>query len=337
MSQSLSGKTVLITGAARGIGEHTARQAAARGARLALLGLEPARLHALAAELSGSATGGEHVWFECDVTDQASLDRAVSASVLALGGIDAVVANAGVANLGTVALGPVDALVRTIEVNLIGAVRTVGATIDHVISRRGYYLLVSSAAAFTVLPGMAAYCASKAGVEQFGNALRLEVAHRGVMVGTAHMSWVDTDMVRDVNHDLGSFGQTRSRLRGPLGKVTPVQVCARAFVDGIARRRRRVYVPRGIALVQAMRALVISPLSEAGLRRIARTSVPQMEAEVAALGRRFGEHSVALPAAAPVAESVAAASAAPVAEPVGTASAAPVPESVAQEVGEVPV
>ena len=56
--------------------------------------------------------------------------------------------------------------------------RTVAATLPHVVERRGYYLLVSSAAAFTVLPGMAAYCASKAGVEQFGNALRLELAHR---------------------------------------------------------------------------------------------------------------------------------------------------------------
>src|SRR4029453_14519934 len=119
-----------------------------------------------------------HPWFECDVTDQDAVDRAVADTVDALGGIDVVVANAGVSNNGTVAVNPPDALARTIEVNLLGVVRTVSAALPPVTARRGYLLLVSSAAAFTVLPGMAAYCASKAGVEQFGNALRLEVAHK---------------------------------------------------------------------------------------------------------------------------------------------------------------
>jgi NAD(P)-dependent dehydrogenase (short-subunit alcohol dehydrogenase family) len=119
-----------------------------------------------------------------------------------------VVANAGVANNGTVAANPVSALVRTIEVDLVGVVRTVSATLPHVTRGRGYYLLVSSAAAFTVLPGMACYCAAKAGVEQFGNALRLELAHKGVAVGTAHPGWVDTDLVRDMRDDLPALRRT---------------------------------------------------------------------------------------------------------------------------------
>ncbi|HEX2091312.1 MAG TPA: SDR family NAD(P)-dependent oxidoreductase [Longimicrobiaceae bacterium] len=127
MASSLAGKVVLITGPARGIGAETARMLAAREARLSLVGREPERLAALAAEL-----GGGHPWFECDVTDQAALDRAVAGTVEALGGIDVVVANAGIASNGTVAVGPVEALVRTIEVNLIGVVRTVSATLPHV-------------------------------------------------------------------------------------------------------------------------------------------------------------------------------------------------------------
>src|SRR5687767_13626117 len=117
MASSLSNKVVLITGAARGIGAETARQVAKRGARVSLVGREPQLLEALAKEL-----GPGHAWYEADVTDQASLDRAVAGTVATLGGIDIVFANAGIASNGTVAITPVDALVRTIEVNLIGVV-----------------------------------------------------------------------------------------------------------------------------------------------------------------------------------------------------------------------
>ncbi|HEY7223801.1 MAG TPA: SDR family NAD(P)-dependent oxidoreductase [Micromonosporaceae bacterium] len=73
---------------------------------------------------------------------------------------------------------------------ITGAARgSVSATVSSVEQARGYYLLMSSAAAFGALPGMAAYAAAKAGVEQFGNVLRLELAHRGVAVGTAHGRW----------------------------------------------------------------------------------------------------------------------------------------------------
>lgn len=288
MAAQLADKVVLITGAARGIGAETARVAAARGARTALVGLEPKRLRALADEL-----GPGHAWFEADVTDQQAVDRAVAGAVGQLGGIDAVVANAGVANNGTVAVNPPDALVRTIEVNLIGVMRTVSAALEHVIARRGYVLIVSSAAAFTVLPGMAAYCASKAGVEQFANALRLEVAHRGVRVGSAHPSWIDTDLVRDQRAEISVFEETIRDLPGPLGTYTSVEECARALVDAIERRRRRVYVPRSLAWVQALRSVLVGPIGDLVIQRRARTMVPRLEREVQALGRSFGRQSAA--------------------------------------------
>jgi len=288
MRWPLTGKVVLVTGAARGIGAETARAAAARGARVALVGREPERLAELAASL-----GPRHAWHECDVTDQAGLDRAVAAVAETLGGIDVVVANAGIANNGTVAANPVAALARTIEVNLVGVVRTVSATLPHATRARGYYLLVSSAAAFTALPGMACYCAAKAGVEQFGNALRLELAHKGVAVGTAHPSWVDTDLVRDMRDDLSTLRRSLREMPWPLrGSMAP-SACAAAFVDGIERRRRRVYVPRAVAGVQAMRTLFTGPAAEAVLRRRARMLVPELEREVARLGRPFGRNSVA--------------------------------------------
>ena len=287
MRHPVAGKTVLVTGAARGIGAETARQLAAHGARLSLVGMEPELLAARAAEL-----GPGHAWFECDVTDQAALERAVAGTVEALGGIDVVVANAGIAANGTVAVTPVEALVRVIDVNLSGVVRTVSATLPHVTERRGYYLLVSSAAALAALPGISTYAAAKAGVEFFGNALRLELAHKGVRVGVAHPAWIDTDLVRDQQRELDSFNRMLATLPGPFGSVTSVQECAAAFVEGIERRSRKVFVPRSLGPLAAVRQLFASPLSEWATGRSARRIIPRLEAEVRALGRSFGATSV---------------------------------------------
>lgn len=294
MKGSLAGKVVLITGAARGIGEHTARLLAARGARVALLGLEPQRLAALAAEL-----GPGHVWFECDVTDQPALERAVAGVVAAAGGIDVAVANAGIANRGTIVVGDIEGMARTVEVNLIGVMRTAAVTVPHLIARRGYLLLISSTAAYAALPGMAAYCAAKAGVEHFGNAIRLELAHRGVQVGTAHPAWIDTDLVRDAQEDLPAFRETLRKLPWPVRSITSVDRCAAMLVRGIERRQRRIYIPRAIGLLQATRPVLVSPFSDWILGRGARALVPAMEEQVRELGRAFGRHTVAGRAASP--------------------------------------
>lgn len=293
----LRGRVVLVTGAARGIGEAVAREAARRGAQLALVGLEPERLRALSAELSAEHPAGNgpgHYWAEADVTDQAALDRAVSGAAAVLGGLDVVVANAGIANTGTVATSPPDALARTVEVNLVGVIRTVSATRPEIVAARGHYLLVASVASFTVAPGLAAYCASKAGVEAFGDAFRLEVAHQGVTVGTAHPIWIDTDLVRDAKEDLPVFRRTIARMPGPLGAQVDVATCARLFVDGIEARRPKVFVPRTVGSVFHARALLTTGAVRRMMAREASRSVPQLEAEVRALGRSFGRHSVGL-------------------------------------------
>jgi short-subunit dehydrogenase len=141
---------------------------------------------------------------------------------------------------------------------------------------------------------MASYCASKAGVEQFGNVLRLELAHLGVGVGTAHPIWIDTDMVRGFSDDLPSYREVRRKLPWPLSQEVTVTDCAAMLLRGIEKRKRRVYVPRSIALVQAMRTIVLSPLSDVITKRSSRngTLVEQMEQEVRAVGRSFGSHSV---------------------------------------------
>src|SRR5437867_4903192 len=217
----LAGKRVLVTGAARGLGFELATVLAARGARLSLVGLEPDLLQERA-----RALGPGHAWFEADVTDQAALGAAVRGTVAALGGLDAVVPNAGIANAGTLAGGPVDAHVRTMDVNVNGAIRTVSACLPHLIESRGYVLFIASVGSFSMFPGLGTYCASKAAVEHLANALRLELAHTGVRVGSAHPAFLDTDLVRDSDADSRSLRDARRRLRGPLGRTYSPKECA---------------------------------------------------------------------------------------------------------------
>ena len=108
----LQGKTVLVTGAARGIGAEAARQIAARGARVSLVGLEPEELEKVAHEC-----GDDALWFETDVTDYDAVERAVSATVEEAGGIDVVVANAGIGAGGPMRYIDPAVFERVIQVN----------------------------------------------------------------------------------------------------------------------------------------------------------------------------------------------------------------------------
>src|SRR5437763_9771074 len=223
-------RTVLVTGAARGIGAETARLLAARGARLSLVGLEPERLEALAAELGDGAA-----WFEADVRDREALERAVAGTVERFDGIDVVVANAGIRNpMATVATVAPEAFERVIEVNLLGVWRTVRAVLPHLLESRGYLLCISSLAATSHAPLMAPYAAAKAGVEAFATCLRLEVAEKGVDVGVAYFSFIDTDMVRE-GRELARRQSGKEPPR-PMARPAPVANAARGIVRGIERR-----------------------------------------------------------------------------------------------------
>jgi hypothetical protein len=272
-----------VTGAARGIGAETARVLARRGANVALVGLEPDALAALAAEI-----GPRAAWFEADVTDLDALEAAVRGTVERFGAIDAVIANAGIASFGTVATTDPRAFARTIDVNVTGAFLTIRAALPEIVASRGYVLVVASVASFTPVAGLSAYTASKAGVESLASAFATEVARHGVAVGSAHFSWIDTDMVRDAQADLGAFGDLRRRLPWPLRSTTSVGECAEAVAGAVERRARRVYVPRAVGLVYWARALVQSRVATLLLGRMAAPLMPRLEREVIALGRSVG-------------------------------------------------
>jgi NAD(P)-dependent dehydrogenase (short-subunit alcohol dehydrogenase family) len=277
--RSVSGKNVLITGAARGIGAATASELARRGARLSLVGLEPDLL-----EQNAKALGDRHMWVEADVTDQAALDAAAASTVERLGGIDVVIANAGVANLGTVRTADPDEAARTMTVNLIGPYRTVAATVRQLADSRGYVLIVASIAAFTPLPGGAAYAASKAGAESLAASFRLELAQYGIAVGSVHPSWIDTDLVRLSEDALPTFKKMRTEMPWPASTLTSVEDCAVALADAVERRALRVYVPSSGRFLSLIRPLLLSGLGHRAIARRTGADMRQLDAENQALG-----------------------------------------------------
>ncbi len=139
----------------------------ARGANVALVGLEPERLRENAERL-----GERAAWFEADVTDMAALQDAVAATVERFGGIDVAIANAGIAFTGTLSTAPVEQVERTLAVNLLGVWRTDRAVLEELRRSRGYLLNIASLAAVTHSPMMGPYTSAKAGVEALSDALR---------------------------------------------------------------------------------------------------------------------------------------------------------------------
>jgi NAD(P)-dependent dehydrogenase (short-subunit alcohol dehydrogenase family) len=252
----LEGRRVLITGAARGIGAATAKRLHERGARLALAGIEPDQLARTAAECDALA-------IPCDVRNRAEVESAVQAAVDHLGGLDVVVANAGVGAQLPLVGGDPEIFERTIAVNLLGVYYTLRAAGPHIAHKRGYALAISSLAAAVHPPLLGAYCAAKAGVEALGDVLRIELRPSGARVGVAYFAELDTDMTRR------GFGTEAARKlqagTGPLGHVAPLKAGIDAIERGIERRSRHVVAPRWVAGVLPVRT-VVQQLLELGVR-----------------------------------------------------------------------
>lgn len=287
---SLQDKVVFITGGARGIGAEVARRLSAKGAKLVLTDLNEPELRALAAELGE----GRVLTAVADVRDLPAMQVAAERAVQRFGGIDVVLANAGIMSYGSVAQVDPDAFKRVLDINVLGVFHTVRATLPAVIERRGYVLIVSSLAAYTAAPGLAPYNASKAGVEMLANALRLEVARHGVAVGSAHMSWIDTALVRDTQSDLSAFNQLLASFPWPMNKTTTVDKCAAAFVRGIQRRSTRIYRPRWVALLGWVKPVLSTRIGELPLHKPAAELLPQLDGQVAALGRSTSAYNQSL-------------------------------------------
>jgi len=274
---------VLVTGAARGIGAASAQALAARGARLALVGLEPDGLRAVAEACGNGAT-----WHVADVADHEALGEAIGAAVAAHGWLDAVFANAGIAILGPLhRLEPAD-VARQLEVNLLGAFATARAAAEALIAARGYLLFNASIAAVSGIPSLGAYAASKAGLEALADVMRTELAPHGVDVGVAYFGWVDTDLVRPQAHpDLGPVRRDAPR---PVRTAIPVSRAADAVVRAMEGRRSSVVAPRWLAPAIPLRG-VVRPV----FGRLGRRFAPRFEQRWERAAREHGVHDASRP------------------------------------------
>jgi len=255
----LANKVALVTGSARGIGVATARALLARGASVVLVDLDSDAVTAAAAALHDSRTLG----LAADVTDRGAMQRVVAAAGERFGGLDVVVANAGIASrVATFRATPPETFERVLDVNLMGVVRTVDAALPEIVSRKGHIVVISSIYAFTLGIGAVAYAMSKAAVEQFGRALRVELVQHGASASVAYFGFIDTEMVhRAIDADPLAGGMFEA-LPKPLHKRLTPTVAGEAIVRGIELRQARIIQPRRWTALSAMRG-ILNPLSDA--------------------------------------------------------------------------
>lgn len=247
MGRGLDGMRVAITGGARGIGRATAAAAAAAGARVVIGDIDDETLAAAAAELT-AATGAEVRGIRLDVRDPESFEKFLAQAETALGGLDALVNNAGIMPTGSFLDEPMDLADRQLDINLRGVI--IGSKLAgrrFADRRRGHIVNVASVLGLVATPDIATYAATKFGVVGLGAALHQELAEYGVRVSTLCPAFVNTQLIA---------GLSPNRITRVIGFVEPEDV-ARAVVDVLARRRGGLrVVPRiggiAIALLTAM-------------------------------------------------------------------------------------
>jgi len=277
---SLSDKVAVVTGGARGIGFATAQSLIARGASVVIVDLQAEAAERAAAQLHDSRALG----LAGDVTDRSAMQRAVAAAVERFGGVDVVVANAGIASrVATFRASSTETFERVLDVNLMGVYRTVDAALPEIIRRKGHVVVIASVYAFLNGVGEVPYAMSKAAVEQFGRALRVELVQHGASASVAYFGFIDTEMVRQGLDADPLANRMMDTLPGVLRKRLAPSVAGEAIVRGIERRQPRIIRPRRWSVFSVLRG-ILNPLSDAQLERD-----EQAQSVVRELDARAGE------------------------------------------------
>jgi short-subunit dehydrogenase len=234
--------TVLLTGAAHGIGQATVMALARRGAPLGLIDRDGPALAALAQELQDmGATIAEAV---ADVTDRDAIRRAVATITARIGPIEVLVACAGIGTLTLVPNLDTAMLRQTLDVNVLGVAHSIEAVLPGMIARgRGHIVGVASVAGYRGFPWMISYSASKAALIAYLEALRPGLSRRGVTVTTVCPGFVRTRLSVHVPY------------RRPVKMIEPEEA-ARHLVRAVERRPRNCVFPWdmrvGLAILKYM-------------------------------------------------------------------------------------
>ncbi len=271
----LNGKVALVTGAAKGIGFETARQIHLRGGSVAVVDLDAGEAREAAERIGERAIG-----IAADVTDHGAMQAAVAETVERFGGLDVVVANAGIAqaNMATVRGIGSEEWERVFEVDMLGVWRTVRAALPQIVERRGHVVVTSSVYAFVNGVLNSPYAVAKSGVESLGRSLRAELMPLGASASVAYFGWVDTKLVQDAFENNGD--RMQQNLPDFLRKRIGADEAGAAVVRGIEERAPRIFAPKWWRYVSALRG-ILNPLLDRRFERDAAmtTTIREIEAE----------------------------------------------------------
>jgi NAD(P)-dependent dehydrogenase (short-subunit alcohol dehydrogenase family) len=197
MSASLEGKVALVTGGSRGIGRAVAEALLRRGVHVAISGINPAHLQKAEAELaSGAPSGARVLTFAADVRDHLAVESMIDETARRQGGLDILVNNAGIGWFGSVESQGHDEWRRVMDTNITGVFNCCKAAIPHLRRRGGGWIVnISSLAGSNPFVGGASYCASKAALDVFSEALMQEVRQDGIRVSYVKPGSVNTDFM----------------------------------------------------------------------------------------------------------------------------------------------
>ena len=201
------------------------------------------------------------------MTDRAAIASAVDQATEQFGGLDIVVANAGVAPpAGSILSVDEDVFERVVEIDLLGVYRTVRAGLPQIADRGGHVVVVASIYAFVNGVSAASYAISKAGVEQLGRALRAELSLHGASASVAYFGFIDTTMVHETIDEDPLGLRLLELVPSFLRKRLPPSAAGEAVARGIERRAPRIIAPRRWAVLQVLRG-VLNPLLDPRLER----------------------------------------------------------------------
>ena len=231
-------KVAFVTGGSSGIGRATAERLGSMGCKVAVAARNRQALDEVRATIV--AAGGIALALEVDVTDSTQVEKAIAETVQAFGGLDIVVASAGLSLRAYFENTTLEAMERVMRVNFFGTLYTTHFALPHLIRSKGSLVALSSLTGKRGIPSYALYGASKFAIQGLYESLRLEVARHGVHVGVVSPAFVATPLRSNV---LAADGKPWPEPPPPPFRIWPVEKCVDRILRLIQRRQREALIP----------------------------------------------------------------------------------------------